>query len=279
MDNKTRAAFEAALGHDETLRRKVDALRTTVNFVRSVPMREPPRNYLLTPAMVKKSHSIPARQRRPALLWLRLATSLSAIAFVITFGLNFLIGVSPKMASQKAYDAGLESKVITTAGNELPKADEDERVEEDAMPLLERQAAGEELPPNPVPMDGSNGEMVNLAPAAAVQGTPQLEQESSKAVGGQAITETITVEGMPEWTAETGDTFGEHATVASDVVTMTVVAHSPTQDFNASLQAPPTPGVPGTPASSALPTRLVTAILGVITLVLAFITFRVSQRS
>lgn len=258
LDNKTRAAFEVALGHDEILRRKVDALRATVNFVRDVPMREPPRNYLLTPAMVRNSRSVSTKQRRPMVLWLRLATSLSAIAFAVTFGLNLLTGVSPKMAPQSAYDAPA-GMISTTAEIEVFTVEEEVAEGDASLPPQAQRSVSEEAQPNPVPLESDNGEMVNLAPAAA-QGTPQMdEQESSKAAG----------EGVP----------GGATSTASGTVSMTFAASSPTQAPMVWLEAPPTSEPATTVVPQTFPSRWITLILGVITLVLAVVTFRISRRS
>lgn len=86
-----RVALEADLARDAALQAQMAALRHTVAMVRALPLREPPRNYLLTPAMVAApTPPQPTRTRRSLLpLWLmRLATVVSAAAFVLAVGLN-----------------------------------------------------------------------------------------------------------------------------------------------------------------------------------------------
>ena len=86
-----RVALEADLARDAALQEQMAALRHTVAMVRALPLREPPRNYLLTPAMVAApTPPQPTRARRSLLpLWLmRAATALSAAAFVLAVGLN-----------------------------------------------------------------------------------------------------------------------------------------------------------------------------------------------
>jgi len=98
LDPTSQAAFETALAQDRTLRRKVDELREVVTLVRAVPLREPPRNYLLTPSMVAEKTPQRTPRRPVPLLFMRLATSLAAVAFVVTTGLTYMQrSTTPKM--------------------------------------------------------------------------------------------------------------------------------------------------------------------------------------
>jgi len=98
LDPAAQAAFEMALDQDHALRQKVKEMREVVALVRAVPLREPPRNYLLTPSMVAEKPPQRARRRPMPLLFMRLATSLAAVAFVITAGLTVLNrGLTPMM--------------------------------------------------------------------------------------------------------------------------------------------------------------------------------------
>jgi anti-sigma factor RsiW len=123
LDPAAQAAFEVALAQDHALRQKVDEMREVVTLVRAIPLREPPRNYLLTPSMVteksvteksvteKSANEKPPRrvQRRSTpLIFMRLATSLAAVAFVVASGLTYVQhGIAPTMMSeapQAAYE-------------------------------------------------------------------------------------------------------------------------------------------------------------------------------
>ncbi|MBN1248050.1 MAG: hypothetical protein JXC32_10360 [Anaerolineae bacterium] len=97
---KNQAALEADIAQDPNLHRRVEELRSVTTMVRAVPLRQPPRNYLLTPSMVAEREPEPRERRRP--LWvMRLATSLVAAAFVVTFGLTLLQqGMTPKLATE-----------------------------------------------------------------------------------------------------------------------------------------------------------------------------------
>ncbi len=91
-----RLALEQALQHDAALRLRLAQLQQTVALVRSAPLAEPPRNFLLTPAQVTV-HERPRQQL--ARRWYpitRLATALTAMIFVITLGLQ---AFPPMMAS------------------------------------------------------------------------------------------------------------------------------------------------------------------------------------
>ncbi len=88
LSEARRVALEQALAHDAALRARLEELRYTVNLVRAAPLHDVPRNFLLTPSMVSvapRAHL--ARRWYP---WTRLATALTAIALVITLGLQAL---------------------------------------------------------------------------------------------------------------------------------------------------------------------------------------------
>lgn len=98
--------LEADLVGDAELRRRVTLLRQTLALVQAVPLREPPRNYLLTPAMVATAApTAPSRVRRGLLpLWLmRMATVVSAAVFAIAVGLN----VNPALWSVTQHDSAV----------------------------------------------------------------------------------------------------------------------------------------------------------------------------
>jgi anti-sigma factor RsiW len=102
------AALEAAMARDPDLHRRVEGLRSVTLMMRAMPMHQTPRNYLLTPVMVAGKSALvaeedgakPVRRRRP--LWaMRLATSVVAAAFVISFGLTLLQqGLAPNRMMQ-----------------------------------------------------------------------------------------------------------------------------------------------------------------------------------
>ena len=101
LDPEAHAAFEVALAQDSELRRRVDAVKLTIALIRAVPLREPSRNYLLTPSMVAETAVEPVKRRRMPLFVMRLATSLTAVVFVISLGLNLLNVANPAMITQQ----------------------------------------------------------------------------------------------------------------------------------------------------------------------------------
>ena len=123
LDATTREAFETALVQAPDLRRQVDDMREVVALMRTAPLREPPRNYLLTPEMVTETSLKRVERRRTPLLWMRLATSLTAAAFVVTVGLSVVSrGASPAMVTQD--NAKIEPLAVGT--QEVEKAVEAE---------------------------------------------------------------------------------------------------------------------------------------------------------
>lgn len=134
------AAMEADIARDPDLHQRVEALRGVTVMVRAMPMRQTPRNYLLTAAMVaEKEAAQPARRRRP--LWaMRLATSVVAAAFVISFGLTLVQqGVTPNRMLQTE---GLPSDAVM---QEYAPADDAETALVEAE-QLDAPAEAEEAP-------------------------------------------------------------------------------------------------------------------------------------
>ena len=152
FDPAKQVAFEAALAQNHLLRQKVKEMREVVVLIKAAPLREPPRNYLLTPAMVATKAPQRRAVQRPgiSLLFMRLATSLAAVAFVVTAGLTYVQrGVAPGMLTQapKAADempvmeAPRAVIVEATQEVELMLASEPEEMTEAAVPVEEAMRA------------------------------------------------------------------------------------------------------------------------------------------
>lgn len=93
LEPKRQAALEADMEHNVALRRRIEEMQHVVSLLRAEPLREPPRNYLLTSSMVAEATPRTTKSaKRTPLLVLRLATSMVTLAFVITFGLTALQG-------------------------------------------------------------------------------------------------------------------------------------------------------------------------------------------
>jgi len=89
-----RRRVDAHLATCETCRRRLDAMRETVNAVRTLPMESPPRAF-----------TVPSAEPRPALRWAPLAWSggaLAAAALVVIAGFALLHGAAPQGASSSA---------------------------------------------------------------------------------------------------------------------------------------------------------------------------------
>lgn len=86
------ARLEARLRTEPDLRSVLQDLRGTRTILRQLPMRKAPRNFRLTPQMVRKNPPLPR-----AYPIFRFATTLATLLLFFTFGLNF---VGPQLASQ-----------------------------------------------------------------------------------------------------------------------------------------------------------------------------------
>ena len=169
LDPAAQAAFEVALAQDHALRQKVDEMREVVALVRAIPLREPPRNYLLTPSMVAEksvAEKSPRRvQRRSTpLLFMRLATSLAAAAFVVTAGLTYMQrGITPTMMSE-----------APQAAYEMPATEAQRAVVEVTKEVeVMRASEPEEMPAEPASVEeGVQAEKVVESEEVALAQTP-----------------------------------------------------------------------------------------------------------
>ncbi len=206
---RDQTALDTQLRQDPALRRRVEEMQEVVALVRAVPLRQSPRNYLLSPAMVSEPKPQPKAQRTPLLL-MRLATSLVALAFVVTFGLNvlqnsdFLRGARSPMTAQfdaqpeeeavaiQSYDTIAEDEtamVITEMQAPEPMATQDvEAAVELAAPplseeLAERVEAGEVLGMGgPIEEDEAVGPENRLAESSEEVALAAIETEEESAV-------------------------------------------------------------------------------------------------
>lgn len=148
-------ALKAELAESPLLRQRLNELRHTVALVRRMPMREPPRNYLLTPSMVAEKRPQRRERARPTLWVMRLATALSAAAFVIVVGLQLALGSGGVL-----YPAGMS-----------------ERATEDVT-VLEMEADEELAVAETVPMEGTVEPMMQME-------APEESEESAELVPGE----------------------------------------------------------------------------------------------
>lgn len=92
LNEAERTALEARLADDVGLRRELDALRATVGLIHALPMLKAPRNFTLTPQMVKSRTESGRIIRFPPTL----AMSAAASFVAILLGLVLVIGrISP----------------------------------------------------------------------------------------------------------------------------------------------------------------------------------------
>ncbi len=267
------AAFESRMAEDAALRQRVDETRQVVAMMRAMPMRETPRNYLITPSMVTQARPSPAPRRVP-LFAMRLATSLVALAFVVTSGLTLLqSGMTPRMAmapSEAPQEALVEEFVASTveveaevAALEAPAPAEDEMTmkaaEAEATPLAQGMLTPEEaLALEPMPAEGEATGMGGgveapvEAPAvpaeeSGVGGGPE-EEEADASLRSAPRTETPEAEAPAEEVAiaatEIADTEGAVAVaeaeeeVAEEGQPLAAMPPAPDGEMNAAEEAP-----------------------------------------
>jgi negative regulator of sigma E activity len=157
LDRQTVQALTSSLAEDPELQQRLDEIREVSELVRAAPLREPPRNYLLTPSMVAEPE--PETRARDWLrlpMWaMRLATSLTAAAFVITLSLSlFQGGLSPRGMMTEQADSQPQPEMMRLESEASPTAEIQATVEvqaleaEEAAPMEEEEAPAD-LPPTP----------------------------------------------------------------------------------------------------------------------------------
>jgi len=138
------ARLEARLRTEPGLRSVLQDLRGARSVLRQLPMRKAPRNFRLTPQMVRKNPPLPR-----AYPMFRFATTLATLLLFFTFGLNYL---GPQLASQPpAFGMGGGGEPDTFAA-------ESAQVEE---------APGAELPATEAPAEEPSVAMAPMPTASA----------------------------------------------------------------------------------------------------------------
>ncbi len=238
LSPQERHALESDMARSADLRRRVESTQQVVALMREAPLREAPRNYLLTPAMVKEKAPAPARKRRrPALFFMRMATSIMAMAFVLTVLLNLLTGSTvPTMTTEPPADVEVGTMLREPEMTE-------EALEMVADEMLDREEM-ELAPMDAAPREGLGGAVETLeAPMEAAS----LEESAEDVAMEEAAVAPPATE-VPE-----------------ETVTETVVP---------SVEMPPLSSDP----PLAFPPRWLSVALGLATLVLAGITYWMSRQ-
>lgn len=181
LEQATQVALEADLARDPVLRHQVAELRQTVALLRALPLREPPRNLLLTPAMVAP----PRPQHRPFLLpFMRLTTALAGLAFVLTVGLQLLpsAGMMPAAApALQSTQAAMEAPAAMVAEEKAPSEETVRSLAETGTPVTGA-LTGQADTPVPAP---ATTEDYFAAVSTTPEPEPQLEGGGVGGGGGE----------------------------------------------------------------------------------------------
>lgn len=266
-------ALEADLAHDAELQQRVALLRQTIALLQAAPLREPPRNYLLTPAMVATpAAAAPARPRRsPLSLWaMRLATVVSAAAFVVAVGLN-LTPVAVPVGQRESAALSPETPEAMLY-QEAPITETQALSRSAPAPLLQPTVAAEE------PVYGLGGFEEGYLSAPPGAGGLGGGEEGAVAVPAvpeaTATLDACAADGSGECAEATADVTMTLKMVAAFSETAPITVTAVPEELTATLEAPametpsPQPAVP----------LWVTGLLGVATAGLGYSTWRLSRR-
>lgn len=288
LDAETRAVLESAIAQDSALREQVDAMQLTVDLIRAVPQREPPRNYLLSPSMVAvpsdKVEVLPksAKRRRMPLFVMRWATSLVAVAFVISFGLNMLNVARPELMMQRSAapemammsmdsepmaDAPSNSSIVATPTEPMMR----KLISETVVVESEMPQEDMALAPAPLEMPAEDAE-----PGLGASGEITLSEQSiEQQRAGPASPEEEKLEALPPSVPCAGELRLEEGGSTNTVVP----ACTPSPDSTApeTWMMDEDAGIPPQPKNVSV--NSLSIVLGFATLVLALITFWLSRKS
>ena len=263
LSPRERARLEARLAQDAALRARLESLQRTVALVRGMPSIPAPRNFLLTPAMVRQPAPV-ARRLAPALTF---ATAISGLLCVIlllgnllTAGWGGMGAAAPApIAAYKESPQVLETE--ETGAKKAPPASETAPPEEG---LLSSAATAAETPapemrawsegtPSPIEAAPYPSDMGGMGGGAAPE--PPLGERPER---GEEVVSTPTPEMTP---SEMVGVAAEETTPVAMAVTEPTPAPAPLE----------TPGErPALPLTSWLPV----GGLALLTAVLAFLSLR-----
>ena len=233
-----RQRLEAAMAQSPALRARVTAMQQMVALVKAPAFRDPPRNYLLTPAMVaepKPARPAPRPVARP--LWvMRLTTAITAAAFVLSLGLNLLGGLG--MARPAMYTASDEHGVVMFDMRAM---------DDEALPVIPEAVVEDDVP---VPEMG-------IPPDADPLTEPLPADEVEFAL-------------LEDDAPPTDDDMAAMAGDVEDGITPPEALAPP---------AAPEPPTEAPPPEAMFPPRWVTFALGLLTLALGGVTFRLSRQT
>lgn len=175
LEPSVSAMFEATLKTDTKLQQRVQEMQRVVEILRVSPTREAPRNFLLTPSMIPESAPQQRAPRRVPLIWLRMATALSAVLFIVTMGLNVMSNRAWYMtAPQVVYDGASNMETLNTSdAGDMPGAESTDDTEHEILrvEVVSESEKIVEAPPEP--------ELAAEAPRVQTESTQKSEQDSN----------------------------------------------------------------------------------------------------
>jgi hypothetical protein len=115
LNPRQKSRLEARLSQDPELREHLEQLRFTKRLVGSLSRVHAPRNFTLTPEMVK----VRKPKKQPFFTYLRLASSLAAILLVVLFGFELFLG-GELMVKMQSSEPAMESARIADEASPEP---------------------------------------------------------------------------------------------------------------------------------------------------------------
>ncbi|MFN4293969.1 MAG: anti-sigma factor family protein [Thermoflexales bacterium] len=147
LSEAERAALDARMARDVTLRRRVAATRLLVRESRALPALQPPRNFIL-PLDAGRKPAAPERRRPSSPLWLLRLGSLAATALFVALAASELARPAPFAATPAAAPAAApapemppQRELATPAEPPAEMAPAAQPMQREALPAAPMQAA------------------------------------------------------------------------------------------------------------------------------------------
>jgi hypothetical protein len=186
---RDRSQLEKRLNQQPNLREGLDELRQTRSILRSVRMQRVPRNFTLTPAMVRQSQPSIWQQLVPVL---NFSSAIAALALVVILAFQFLPNTATTATQQKsAAEAPAAAPLISAQENQAAASGTPQMI-------IQWGPAADNQPQRAYGMGGGGGgagypssDLSNAAPAITSPGfaVPQPGQSEQPPAAGKALTQ------------------------------------------------------------------------------------------
>lgn len=200
LTSDERVMLDARLRQEPALRKRLEALRLTVDALAHLPMVQTPRNFILSPSMVAPARPAPRRRQRRTWQVFGWATAVAAVLFLLVFAGDVFV-VAPSLRSEPTQV--LLEELGAREGRDVPEGGE---------VLRQMEVVEEVVVTTEVARVIEESEVISTEAAQLQEAAPAEMAEAAAAVGEK--TPTAMVGAAPAAPAAEGG--GEEPTAEAD---------------------------------------------------------------